>query len=110
MVFVGNNRFGTAPGRLGSRTRLDEGILDVGVVTAGRRAVSRAKAAWRLAKGRPWQTRRLVRTQARRVVVRLEGPPRPVSLDGEQGDPTGSLEVGLVPGGLRVLVPAGTGS
>jgi diacylglycerol kinase family enzyme len=108
VVFVGNNRFGTVPGRLGARTRLDEGVLDVGVVTAGRRAVSRAKTAWRLAKGKPWQTRRLVRTEARRVVVRLHGPARPVSLDGEQLDPTDSLEVRLVPGGLRVLVPAKT--
>ena len=109
VVFVGNNRFGSVPGRLGTRTRLDEGVLDVGVVTAGRRAVSRAKAAWRLAKGRPWESRRLVRTDARRVVVRLEGPARPVSMDGEQGDPTDSLDVGLVPGGLRVVVPVGTG-
>jgi diacylglycerol kinase family enzyme len=108
VVFVGNNRFGTVRGRLGARSRLDEALLDVGVVTAGRRALSRARAAWRLAKGKPWQTRRLVRTEARRVLVRLEGPARPVSLDGEQGDPADSLEVGLVPGGLRVLVPART--
>jgi undecaprenyl-diphosphatase len=109
VVFVGNNRFGTVPGRLGARIRLDEGVLDVGVVTAGRRAVSRAKAAWRLARGKPWQSRRLVRTDALRVVVRLDGPARPVSLDGEQGEPTDSLDVRLVPGGLRVLVPARTG-
>lgn len=109
VVFVGNNRFGRVPGRLGVRTRLDEGVLDVAVVTAGRRAVSRAKAAWRLAKGRPWQARRLVRTDARHVVVRLAEGPRPVSLDGEQGDPADSLEVRLEPGGLRVLVPAGAG-
>jgi diacylglycerol kinase family enzyme len=105
VVFVGNNRFGTVPGRLGARTRLDEGVLDVGVVTARRRATSRARAAWRLAKGKPWQSRRLVRTTARRLVVRLEGAARPVSLDGEHGDPTHLLEVGLVPGGLRVVVP-----
>lgn len=105
VVFVGNNRFGTAPGSFGARTRLDQGVLDVGVVTAGRRATSRAKAAWRLARGTPWQSRRLVRTEAREVVVRLEGLPRPVSRDGEQGDPTNELEVRLVPHGLRVLGP-----
>jgi diacylglycerol kinase family enzyme len=105
VVFVGNNRFGTVPGRLGARTRLDEGVLDVAVVTARRRPTSRARAAWRLAKGKPWKSRRLVRTEARRVVVRLEGPARPVSLDGEHADPADLMDVGLVPGGLRVVVP-----
>jgi diacylglycerol kinase family enzyme len=110
MVFVGNNRFGTAPGRLGTRTRLDEGVLDVAVVTARRRPTSRARAAWRLATGKPWQSRRLVRTEARQVVVRLDGPGRPVSLDGEQAGPADALEVGLVPGGLHVVVPPERGS
>jgi diacylglycerol kinase family enzyme len=105
VVFVGNNRFGTTPGRLGARTRLDEGVLDVAVVTARRKATSRARAAWRLARGKPWPSRRLVRTEARRVVVRLSGPPRPVSLDGEQTGPADRVEVGLVPGGLRVVLP-----
>jgi undecaprenyl-diphosphatase len=106
VVFVGNNRFGTVPTGFGVRTRLDEGVLDVGVVTARPRAVSRARAAWRLAKGRAWRTRRLVRTEARHVVVHLEGPPRPVSLDGEQGEATDTLEVRLVPRGLSVRLPA----
>lgn len=105
-VFTGNNRFGTGPGAFGSRASLDQGVLDVRVLTAGPKALRQAKMAWRMAEGKPWRTRRLVRTEAREVVVRLEGPPRPVSRDGEQGDPTTTLEVRLLPGGLRVVAPA----
>jgi diacylglycerol kinase family enzyme len=107
VVFAGNNRFGATPRSFASRARLDEGLLDVRVVTASLRSLSRAKAAWRLAKGAPLRSRRLVRTQARRLVVRLEGQARPVSWDGEQGDPTNELEIRLIPQGLRVLAPPG---
>jgi diacylglycerol kinase family enzyme len=64
-------------------------------------------AAWRLARGAPLRSRRLVRTQARRLVVRLEGQARPVSWDGEHGDTTNELEIRLIPQGLRVLAPPG---
>jgi diacylglycerol kinase family enzyme len=107
VVFAGNNRFGATPGSFVSRTRMDEGLLDVRVVTANLRSLSRAKAAWRLARGAPLRSRRLVRTQARRLVVRLEGQARPVSWDGEHGDPTNELEIRLIPQGLRVLAPPG---
>ena len=106
MVFVGNNRFGTTPGRIGQRDRLDEGVLDVGLFLAGPRGSRRSSVAWRVFRSRPWQTsRRVVRRTARRVSVRLEGEPRQFSFDGETGEPVRAMDVEIVPGELRVVVP-----
>jgi diacylglycerol kinase family enzyme len=106
MVFVGNNRFGTTPGRIGQRDRLDEGLLDVGLFLAGPRGSRRSSVAWRVFRSRPWQTsRRVVRRTARRVSVRLEGEPRQFSFDGETGEPVRAMDVEIVPGELRVVVP-----
>jgi diacylglycerol kinase family enzyme len=106
MVFVGNNRFGTTPGRIGQRGRLDEGVLDVGLFLAGPRGSRRSSVAWRVFRSRPWQTsRRVVRRTARRVSVRLEGEPRQFSVDGETGEPVRAMDVEIVPGELRVVAP-----
>lgn len=105
MLFIGNNRFGTTPGRIGQRERLDEGVLDVALVVAGPHGVRRSSMAWRALRYRPWQTsRRLVRRDARRVAVRLHGSPRPISWDGEAGDPTTELDVEIAPAALEVVV------
>jgi diacylglycerol kinase family enzyme len=106
MVFVGNNRFGTTPGRIGQRDRLDEGVLDVGLFQAGPRGSRRSSVAWRVFRSRPWQTsRRVVRRSARRVSVRLAGEPRQFSFDGEAGEPVRAMDVEIVPGDLRVVAP-----
>jgi diacylglycerol kinase family enzyme len=104
MVFVGNNRFGTTPGRIGRRERLDEGILDVGLFLAGPRGARRSSVAWRVLRSRPWQTSsRVIRHQARRVTVRIHGGPRPISWDGEAGNAGRAMEVEIVPRALRVV-------
>jgi diacylglycerol kinase family enzyme len=110
MVFVGNNRFGTTPGRIGQRDRLDEGVLDVGLFLAGPRGSRRSSVAWRVFRTRPWQTsRRVVRRTARRVSVRLTGEPRQFSFDGETGERVREMEVEIVPGELAVVAPADDG-
>jgi diacylglycerol kinase family enzyme len=105
-VFLGNNRFGTATGRIGTRERLDEGVLDVRLLAVGTRRARRSRLAWRVLRGRPWSPRRLVRTEATRVRIVLEGEPRLVSWDGESGEETDHLEVEIVPRALRVVAPA----
>ncbi|HEX2025277.1 MAG TPA: diacylglycerol kinase family protein [Actinomycetota bacterium] len=106
MVFVGNNRFGTTPGRIGQRERLDEGILDVGLFLAGPRGARRSSLAWRVFRSRPWQTsRRVVRRTATRVSIRLAGSPRQISWDGEAGERVRELDAEIVPRALRVIVP-----
>ena len=105
MVFVGNNRFGTAPGRIGQRERIDEGILDVGLFLAGPRGARRSSVAWRVLRSRPWETStRVIRREARRVEVRLDGDPRWMSWDGETGNRVRGMEAEIVPHGLRVVV------
>jgi diacylglycerol kinase family enzyme len=107
VVFVGNNRFGTSTGRIGVRERLDEGLLDVRLLTLGTRRAKRSRLAWRVLRGRPWSPRRIVRTEAHEVEINLEEP-RLVSWDGESGDELGSFRVEIVPKALRVLSPPGT--
>lgn len=110
MVFVGNNRFQTARGHVGARERLDEGILDVGLLLADPRGAGRSQIAWRTLRHRPWQTsRRLVRHTGGRVEVRLHGPARLLSRDGEVEGPTDHLVAEILPRALRVLAP-GEGS
>ena len=104
-VFVGNNRFGTGTGRIGARQALDQGVLDVRVLTLGTRKAKRSRLAWRVLRGRPWSPRRLVRTEARQVDVQLEEEPRPVSRDGESDDRAASLRIEVVPRALRVIGP-----
>ncbi|MDP9242980.1 MAG: phosphatidic acid phosphatase [Actinomycetota bacterium] len=106
ILFVGNNRVAFAPGRIGGRPHLDEGVLDVRVMTAGRRAaLSRASAAWTVFGAHSWRRQRVVRTDARTLDVDLDGARRAVAFDGETGDPIGSLHVEILPGALRVIRP-----
>lgn len=110
MVFIGNNRFGSAPGRIGRRERLDEGVLDLGLFLAGPRGVRRSSVAWRVLRSRAWQTsRRVVRRDANRVNVRLDGEPRQVSWDGETGDRLREIDARIEPRALRVLAPPSPG-
>jgi diacylglycerol kinase family enzyme len=104
-VFVGNNRFGTQTGRIGTRERIDEGLLDLRLLTVGKRRASRTKFAWRVLRSRQWRGRRLVQRTARRVEIHLVGEPRLVSWDGESGGPVSEVRFEIVPGALRAIVP-----
>jgi diacylglycerol kinase family enzyme len=104
-LFIGNNRFGTGTGRIGVRERLDEGVLDVRLLTLGTRKARRSRMAWRVLRGRPWSPRRLVRREATKIRLHLEGKGRLVSRDGESGETTNSLEVEIVPRALQVIGP-----
>jgi undecaprenyl-diphosphatase len=109
ILFIANNRVEFAPGRIGQRPRLDEGVLDVHVMTAGRRAaVSRASAAWAVLAAHSWRKHRLIRTDARTVEVELRGGGRPYAYDGETAEAVGSVRAEILPRALRVVRPAGT--
>lgn len=101
LVFVGNNRFDATPVSAGDRARLDGGVLDVRVLQAG----PRSRLALSVAEGRA-RGRRHVRTDARRVDLRLDRPHR-VAVDGEVLEPVEELTVNIEPAGLRVVAPAG---
>jgi diacylglycerol kinase family enzyme len=108
IVFVGNNRFGTAPGRIGTRERLDEGVLEVRLLIASGPGRGPAKLAWAMLRDRAWQERRLVRAEGRRLEVDLAGRPRLISLDGEVTEAADYLVIDIVPRALRVLHPVVT--
>jgi diacylglycerol kinase family enzyme len=109
MLFLGNNRFSTTPGSIGTRERLDEGVLDVRLLTVRHGRARRPRMALRILRSRQWEARRLVATEARRVDVRLDGGGRLVAWDGEVGEPTDRLEAEILPRALTVVVP-GDGS
>ncbi|HEX6208539.1 MAG TPA: diacylglycerol kinase family protein [Actinomycetota bacterium] len=100
MVFVGNNRFLTTPGRIGRRERLDEGVLDLRLLLVG----TRARLAYSVVRGRTWGPRRVVRREARRVELRLlqEGA---LAVDGEVEEPVRRAEIEIVPRALTLVVP-----
>jgi diacylglycerol kinase family enzyme len=105
IVFAGNNRFGASPGRIGARKGLDEGILDVRILTAAEHGRRRTKLALAVLRDRTWRGKRLVRREARRVEIQLTGHPRLISVDGEVAESTDHLVVEIVPRALRVLHP-----
>jgi diacylglycerol kinase family enzyme len=104
-VFVGNNRFGAQTGRIGTRERIDQGTLDLRLLTVGKRRASRTKFAWRVLRSRQWRGRRLISRDARKVGIRIVGEPRLVSWDGESGGPLSEVDFEIVPRALRVIVP-----
>ncbi|HEX7247917.1 MAG TPA: diacylglycerol kinase family protein [Actinomycetota bacterium] len=99
-VFVGNNLFSTEPGSIGTRERLDEGVLDLRVVRTSASMRARSNQAWHAITRRP---RRVVRTTARRVKVELRDGARAIALDGEEIGDRECVEVGIEPGALRVV-------
>jgi diacylglycerol kinase family enzyme len=105
VIFAGNNRFGEAPGRIGARERLDQGVLDVWLMTAAEGGRLPTQLAWAVVRGRVWRGHRLVRTEGHRLEIQLNGRPRLVSVDGEISDSTDHLVVEIVPRALLVLHP-----
>ena len=104
LLFVGNNRFSTAPGSIGVRERLNEGVLDVRIVLARTGVRARSRLAWGLARARPWPGR-IVRTIATDVRVDLKVGPHPMALDGELAGELASVGVKIETAALQVLVP-----
>jgi diacylglycerol kinase family enzyme len=105
ILFVGNNRFGIAPGRIGARERLDEGVLDVRLLNVSESKRGAANLAWAVLRDRAWMGRRLVRAEGRRVEVHLADRPRLLSLDGEVTESVDHAAIEVVPRALRVLHP-----
>jgi undecaprenyl-diphosphatase len=100
--FVGHNRYSTTPGAMGTRPRLDEGVLDVRVVRAGRGWSERSRFA--LGATRSAWERRFVGTTAERVTIDVELA-QPFAMDGEERPDAEHLELRVEPGALRVVVP-----
>ena len=100
-VFVGNNRFSNAPGSIGRRDRLNEGVLDVRVVRTHLGITGRARPGRRAARSRP---HRIVGTTATTLEIRLREP-RLMAIDGEQEGDRRSVDVSSRRGALHVLVP-----
>lgn len=99
-LFGGLTAFGDA--------RLDDGRLDVGVVTASG-AVTWGRVLARAVRGVPEESPFVRVTQARKVKVRLDRKVR-YELDGGDRGKVDRLRVGIEPGALRVRVPAETTS
>lgn len=104
-VFVGNNVFSTEPGRIGTRERLDAGVLDLRLVRTSKSLRARSDEAWHAITRR---SGRVVRTDARRVRIELRDGARPLALDGEEVGDYESVDVAIRPGALRVVTPAAT--
>lgn len=105
ILFVGNNRYEATPAGMRGRLRLDEGVLHVWLVLAGRRALSRIRVARKLLTHREWRAGQTVHRDALRIEVRLRDRPRLISRDGELEGPSTTLEAEIVPRALRVLAP-----
>jgi diacylglycerol kinase family enzyme len=83
MLFVGNNRYSLAAGRLGQRDRLDDGLLSVYAV-APRRLPALISFALRMLVGRGDPTHDFVAiTETSGFTVSAEGKEIQVALDGE---------------------------
>lgn len=106
MLLVANNNYELSGGAaLGARARLDEGLLQVSALRA-RTGAALARLAARITAGKAvtgvnwaqWTTTTL------RVDARI--PRLPAGIDGEAVELDTPLEFRILPGALRVLVPA----
>lgn len=108
LVFVGNGRYGSSVFDLGSRTALDEGILDLALV-AGHGRWSRARAARAILTGGVKEHELVERRSVTEATVRVRPAGRvDVALDGEVLHLATPLRFSTRPGVLDVLVPADT--
>jgi diacylglycerol kinase family enzyme len=103
-LFVGNNVYRTEGLAIGTRERLDGGVL--GICTArhhGRLGIVRL--AFRSVVGTIRQDRDFTALTARRLVVRTAARNVRVSLDGELCRMRPPLEYKILPGALKVIAP-----
>ena len=104
-VVVGNA--GLLPGgfALLPDARLDDGLLDVGIL-APSSALGWARVAYRIMAGSRYEDGQLERYRARRIEIRAAAE-LPREVDGEVIEPGRSLTVTVAPAALLVRVPAG---
>ena len=104
-VVVGNA--GLLPGgfALLPDARLDDGLLDVGIL-APSSPLGWARVAYRIMAGSRHEDGQLERYRARRIEIRAAGE-LPREVDGEVIEPGRSLTVTVAPAALLVRVPAG---
>ena len=84
--------------------RLDDGVLDVGIL-APTSPLGWARVGYRVMTGSRHDDRRLERHQARRIEIHAAGE-LPREVDGEVISPGRSLTVTVVPAALLVRIPA----
>jgi undecaprenyl-diphosphatase len=107
LVFVGNNCYGDNLRDLGSRTCIDEGVLDVGVVRADRR-FARLRLIAAILLGRLHRSPVVDRFTSEAIEVAVDGQHDvDVALDGEVVQLRSPLRYEVRPKALRVRVPAG---
>jgi diacylglycerol kinase (ATP) len=95
-VFGGIEVFGDA--------RPDDGILEVGIVTANNPA-EWVRTLGRIAEGRPRKSPFVRTTRGRRITVRFDRA-RPYELDGGARKAVRKLRIRVRPGSVRICVPA----
>ena len=98
-VFGGIEVFGDA--------RPDDGILEVGLVTA-KNPVEWVRTLGRIAAGRPRKSPFVRTTRGRRITARFDRP-FPYELDGGARRAVSKLRIKVRPGSVRICVPAGAG-
>jgi diacylglycerol kinase family enzyme len=104
LLFVGNNRYRLGPPKIGSRDRLDEGVLSLYVATAHTRW-GMLKLLFRAAFGRLEESRDLRAMHPRDVWIETRHRRLHVAVDGEVVRLAPPLHYEIWPGALRVFVP-----
>jgi YegS/Rv2252/BmrU family lipid kinase len=104
LLFVGNNRYRLGPPKVGSRDRIDEGILSLYVATADTRW-RMLKMLFRAAVGRLRESRDLEAIHPAEVWIETRHRRLHVALDGEVVRLTPPLHYEIWPEALRVFVP-----
>jgi YegS/Rv2252/BmrU family lipid kinase len=104
LVFVGNNRYRLELPQVGSRDRLDEGLLSIYVATAHTRW-GMLKLLFRAAFGKLRTSRDLEAMYAKEVWIETRHRRLHVAIDGEVVRMHPPLHFKVRPGALRVLAP-----
>jgi diacylglycerol kinase family enzyme len=105
LLFVGNNRYQVNLFALGRRQALDQGELCIYAV----RARSRAHLFWaglRGIFGRLDQQRDFITFYGTEAEIRADRPALVLSIDGETATMATPLRYRILPGALRLIVPA----
>jgi diacylglycerol kinase (ATP) len=91
-----------------SGARPDDGLLEVGLVTA-KNPVQWARTLGRVAAGRPGKSPFVLTTRGRRIRVRFNRPSK-YEIDGGARNEAGKLRIKVHPASLRICVPSGAES
>jgi diacylglycerol kinase family enzyme len=102
MAFANGREYGMGA-RIAPQAQLDDGVLDATVVE-DRSVVARFLDAPYLAFAAAHRARGVTVSQIKAAIIEAEGP-IDFHVDGEPAVAEGRLEVGIIPGALRVRVP-----